>query len=90
MYQKCEAMPRIMELHNFERASVITLRNNGLSFRQIGAAIGCHHSTIIRTCEHNEKIRFPDKLKEVYDQKQLILGERGIFVVLQSSVNVQS
>ena len=49
-------MPKTKEFTNFERASVVNLRENGLSFRKIGAAVGCHHSTVIRICKRYENL----------------------------------
>ena len=82
-------MPKTKEFTNFERASVINLRKNGLSFRKIGAAIACHHSTIIRICKRNEKTGSPNKIKRCGRLKKLMFGERDMFVVLQSSIGSQ-
>ena len=82
-------MLRTKKWTNCERASVINLRKTGLSFRKIGATISCHHSTVIRICKRNEKTDSPDKLKRCGRPTKLILGERGMFVVLQSSICLQ-
>ena len=71
-------MHKTKEFTNFERASIINLRKNRLSFRKIGAAIGCHHSTIIRTYKRNEKTGSPDKLKRCGQPKKLMFGERDV------------
>ena len=82
-------MPKTKEFTNFERASVVNLRKNGLSFRQIGAAVGCHHSTVICICKRYEKSGYPDKLKRCGRQKKSMFGERGMFVVFQRSIGFQ-
>ena len=68
-------MSKTKESTNFERALVIDLRKNGLSFRKIGAAIGCHHSTIIRICKHNEKTGSLDKIKRCGQPKKVDVRE---------------
>ena len=69
-------MPKTKEFTNFERASVINLRKKGLSFRKIGAAIGCHHSTIIRICKRNEKTGSLDKIKRCGRPKKVDVREK--------------
>ena len=72
-------MPKTKEFANFERASVIDLRKNELSFRNIGAAIGCHHSTIIRICKRYEKTGSLDKIKRCGRPKKVdVRGERYV------------
>ena len=72
-------MPKTKEFTNFERASVINLRKIGLLFRKIGAAVGCHHSTIIRNCKHNEKTGSPDKIIRCGRPKKVdVWGERYV------------
>ena len=72
-------MPKTKEFTNFERASVINLRKNGLSFIKIGAAIDCHHSTIIRICKCDDKIGSPDKIKRCGRPKKVdVRGERYV------------
>ena len=72
-------MPRPTELKKFERALVINLRKTGLSFRKFRAAIGCHHSTVIRICKRHEKTGSPDKLKRSGRPKQVdFRGERYV------------
>ena len=82
-------MPKTKEFTNLERASVVNLRKNGLSARKIGAAVGCHHSTVIRICKRYEKSGYPDKLKRCGRPKKSMFGERGMFVVLQRSIGFQ-
>ena len=55
-------MPKTKEFTNFERTSVVNLRQNGLSCK-IGAAVGSHHSIVIRIFKRYEKSGYPDKLK---------------------------
>ena len=72
-------MPKTRGFTNIERASVINLRKNGLSFRKIGAAIGCYHSTIIRICKRNEKTGSLDKIKRCGRPKKVdVQGERYV------------
>ena len=72
-------MPKTKEFTNFERASVINLRKNELSFRKIGTVIGFHHSKIIRICKRNEKTGSPDKIKRCGRPKKAdVRGERYV------------
>ena len=72
-------MPKTKEFTNFERASVIDLRKNGLSFRKSGAGIGCHHSIIIRICKRNENTGSLDKIKRCGRPKKVdARGERYV------------
>ena len=82
-------MPKTKEFTNFERAPVINLRTNGPWFRKIGAAIGCHHSTIIRICKRNEKTGSLDKIKRCGRLKKVDVRKRDMFVVFQSSIGSQ-
>ena len=58
---------------------MVNLRKNGLSFRKIGAAVGCHHSTVMRICKRYEKSGYPDKLKRCGRPKNIdVRGERYV------------
>ena len=80
-------MPRTKKLANFERVSVINLRKSELSFRKIGATIGCHHSTVIRICKCNEKSASPDKLKRCGRPKSIYSGREHKFTYLKAITN---
>ena len=72
-------MPKTKEFTNFERASVVNLRKNGLSFRKIGAAVGCRHSSVIRICKRYEKSGYPDKLERRGQPNKFdVRGERYV------------
>ena len=72
-------MPKTKEFTNFERASIMNLPKYGLSFRKIGAAIDCHHSTVIRICKRGDKTGSPGKIKRCGRRKKVdVRGERYV------------
>ena len=71
-------MPKTKEFTNLEGFDG-KFAKNGLSFREIGAAVCCHHSSVIRICKRYEKSGYPDKLERRGQPKTFdVWGERYV------------
>ena len=71
-------MPKTKEVTKSKRALVVNLQKNGLSVRQIRAAVRCHLSTVIRICKRFENSGYLDKIKRCGQPKNLMFGERDM------------
>ena len=69
---KC-TMPKTKELNFEQRIAVRHLRESGLSYREIGKQVGCHHSTTMKiykkfattgSVENKERPGHPKKFNE--------------------------